>query len=103
MMHDSIKMVLVGFLSLILLACTAAPGSESAGEFFDSSTTTTKVKASLVNELGSNGFAVQVKTFKDRVQLSGFVPTEHLKQRAGAIASDVEGVRSVINDIVVTP
>lgn len=103
MMRLIIKMVLVGFLAIVLLACVASPGSESTGEFFDSSTTTTKVKASLVDELGSTGFSVQVKTFKDQVQLSGFVPTERLKQRAGAVASGVDGVSSVINDIVVKP
>ncbi|EHL31047.1 hypothetical protein LDG_6954 [Legionella drancourtii LLAP12] len=56
-----------------------------------------------MNELGSTGFAIQVKTFKDQVQLSGFVPTERLKQRAGAITAGVDGVSSVINDIVVKP
>jgi osmotically-inducible protein OsmY len=102
-MRNSLKILCAGLLSVILVACVASPGSESTGEFLDSSTTTTKVKATLVNELGSTGFAVQVKTFKDQVQLSGFVPTEGLKQRAGAIAAGVDGVNSVINDIVVKP
>ncbi|MFA6072088.1 MAG: BON domain-containing protein, partial [Janthinobacterium sp.] len=89
-MSGLLKMLYVGFLSFILVACAASPGSESTGEFLDSSAVTTKVKATLVDELGSNGFSVQVKTFKDQVQLSGFVPTELLKQRAGAIASRVD-------------
>lgn len=54
-----------------------------------------------MNQLGSTGLAVQVKTFKDEVQLSGFVATERLKQRAGAIAANVDGVRRVRNDIIV--
>lgn len=102
-MRNSLKILCSGLFSLILTACVASPGSESTGEFLDSSTTTTKVKATLVNELGSTGFSVQVKTFKDQVQLSGFVPTERLKQRAGAITAGVDGVRSVINNIVVKP
>lgn len=102
-MRGSFKTLFVGFLSLILVACVASPGSESTGEFVDSSTTTTKVKATLVNELGSTGLSVQVKTFKDQVQLSGFVPTERLKQRAGAVAASVDGVSSVLNDIIVKP
>ncbi|MBN9230451.1 MAG: transporter [Legionella sp. 40-6] len=93
--------ILVATLGLI--ACTAAPGSESTGEFIDSTTTTTKVKATLVNELGTQGLSIQVKTYKDRVQLSGFVPTPVLKQRAGIIASRVEGVATVTNDIIVRP
>ena len=102
-MNNALKMLCVGFLSLILLACVASPGGESTGEFLDSSATTTKVKATLVNKLGSTGISIQVKTFKDQVQLSGFVPTERLKQRAGAVTANVDGVSSVINDIVVKP
>jgi len=102
-MRDLLKILSTGFLSLTLLACTAGPGGESTGEFIDSTTMTTKVKATLVNELGTNGFSVQVKTFRDHVQLSGFVPTERVKQRAGQVVGSVNGVRSVINDIVVRP
>jgi osmotically-inducible protein OsmY len=100
-MRDSLKMLLIGFFSLIIIACTASPLSESTGEYLDSSTTTTKVKASLVDELGTNGFFVKVKTYKDEVQLSGFVDTQRIKLRAGAIAAGVDGVRNVRNDIIV--
>lgn len=100
-MLDSLKLLLVGFLSVIISACSASPNAESTGEYLDSSTTTTKVKASLVDELGTSGFAVKVKTYKDEVQLSGFVDTPRIKQRAGSIASGVDGVRGVRNDIIV--
>ncbi|MBI2786077.1 MAG: BON domain-containing protein [Legionella longbeachae] len=100
-MRNLLKMLFVGLLSIIIIACVASPGSESTGEFFDSSTTTAKVKTNLINQLGSTGIAVQVKTFKDEVQLSGFVATPRLKQRAELIAAGVDGVRRVRNDIVV--
>ena len=100
-MRDSLKIVLVGLLSMIILACAASPNSESTGEYLDSSTTTTKVKASLVDQLGTDGFAVKVKTYKDQVQLSGFVDTQRIKQRAATIAAGVDGVRGVRNDIIV--
>ncbi|WP_454780576.1 BON domain-containing protein [Legionella sp. WA2022007384] len=102
-MRNSLKILFVGLLSILIIACVASPGSESTGEFLDSSTTTTKVKATLVNQLGRTGLAVQVKTFKDEVQLSGFVATPRLKQRAGMIAASVDGVRKVRNDIIVRP
>ena len=102
-MRNSLKMLSVGLLSIIIMACVASPGHESTGEFFDSSTTTAKVKSTLVNQLGTTGLAVQVKTFKDEVQLSGFVATLRLKQRAGIIAAGVDGVRKVRNDIIVSP
>lgn len=100
-MRDSLKMLLVGSISIVVIACAASPNSESTGEYLDSSTTTTKVKASLVDQLGTSGFVIKVKTYKDQVQLSGFVDTPRIKQRAGSIASGVDGVRSVRNDIIV--
>lgn len=102
-MPNSLKMLIVGLLSILTIACVASPGTESTGEFLDSSTTTAKVKGTLVNQLGRTGLAVQVKTFKDEVQLSGFVPTPRLKERAGIIAANVDGVRKVRNDIIVRP
>ncbi len=101
-MRDVLKIV-IGFFLLLTLGCSSSPNSESAGEYLDSSATTTKVKASLVDGLGSSGFSVTVKTFKDVVQLSGFVDSVRIKQRAATIASGVPGVKSVRNDIVVKP
>lgn len=100
-MQNLLKMLLVGCFSIIIVACSVSPHSESTGEYLDSSTTTAKVKASLVDQLGTSGFAVKVKTYKDEVQLSGFVDTPFIKSRAGSIASGVDGVRSVRNDIIV--
>ncbi|AMP91749.1 BON domain-containing protein [Legionella pneumophila subsp. fraseri] len=100
-MRDSLKMLLVGSISMIIIACAASPLSESTGEYLDSSTTTAKVKASLVDELGTTGFAVKVKTYKDQVQLSGFVDSQRIKQRAGIIAAGVDGVKSVRNDLII--
>lgn len=100
-MRNSLKMLLVGALTTIIFACAASPYDESTGEYLDSSTTTTKVKASLIDGLGASGFSVKVKTFKDQVQLSGFVDTPRIKQRAETIAAGVDGVRSVRNDIIV--
>ncbi|HAT1777235.1 TPA: BON domain-containing protein [Legionella pneumophila] len=100
-MRDSLKMLLVGSISMIIIACAASPLSESTGEYLDSSTTTAKVKASLVDQLGTTGFAVKVKTYKDQVQLSGFVDSQKVKQRAGIIAAGVDGVKSVRNDLII--
>jgi len=88
-------------LTAFIIACSTTPQRESAGEFFDSTAVTTKVKASLVDELGSSGFAIQVKTFKDEVQLSGFVNDNYVRQRASVIASGVEGVKRVRNSIII--
>jgi len=100
-MRDSLKIFLMGLLCIINIACTNSSQSESTGEYIDSSTITTKVKASLIDGLGTSGLFVQVKTYKDEVQLSGFIDTPRMKKEAGAIAAGVDGVRNVRNDIVV--
>jgi hypothetical protein len=100
-MRYLLKFFCLSSMLILLGACTPAPGTESTGEYLDSAATTTKVKASLVDELGSSGFSVKVKTYKDNVQLSGFVNTQKIKERAGAIAQGVDGVRGVQNDIIV--
>lgn len=86
---------------LFLTACSSSSNYESAGEYLDSSTTTAKVKANLVDGLGRSGFSITVNTFKDVVQLGGFVDNTRIKQRAAVIASHVPGVKSVRNGIVV--
>lgn len=84
-----------------LAACAAGPKSESTGEYVDSSTITTKVKTALLNEPGLKSMQISVETFKDMVQLSGFVDSSAAKAKAGQLAASVEGVRSVKNDLVV--
>lgn len=100
-MRNILNILLVGTCSLLIAACMASPHGESPGEYIDSSTTTTKVKTSLVDALGSSGFAVKVKTYKDEVQLSGYVDTPLIKQRAESVTAGVPGVKNVRNDIIV--
>jgi hyperosmotically inducible protein len=44
---------------------------------------------------------ISVETYRDVVQLSGFVDSYDVKRRAGSIAMAVDGVKSVRNDLVV--
>jgi len=46
-------------------------------------------------------FDINVETFKDVVQLSGFVNSAEIKNQAGVVAGRVSGVKSVKNDLVV--
>jgi osmotically-inducible protein OsmY len=67
----------------------------------DSSVITTKVKTALLADPDVSGLAIEVETFKDVVQLSGFVDTKEQAQKAVEIARNVEGVRSVKNSLIV--
>lgn len=102
-MFNTLKKVLVMVLIMLTIACSHSQHSESTGEYFDSAAITMKVKASLVDQLGTSGFAVVVKTYKDQVILSGFVDTLAIKQQAARITAGVDGVGSVRNALVVKP
>jgi hyperosmotically inducible protein len=91
-------------LSVGTAGCSVFQDQETAGEYVDSTTISTKVKSKLATE-GSAALASQVKveTSKDIVQLSGFVPSAADRIRAEQIAWSVDGVRRVENDIIVQP
>lgn len=75
--------------------------SESTGEYVDDAAITTKVKAAILGEPGLKSLQIGVETYKDVVQLSGFVDSAQAKTRAGEVAAGVAGVKSVRNNLVV--
>lgn len=93
--------LLFGILLSLSLAGCAADTKERAGEYFDDTTITTKVKTKLFDDPQTSGFAITVKTYKGTVQLSGFVNSDKEKDRAGELAKAVPGVKDVKNDLIV--
>jgi len=93
--------VAVLLLAVSLGACDAISGRETAGEYVDDATITTKVIADIIQDPTLKKFQVSVETFQNVVQLSGFVDTPQNVARAGTVASNVRGVRSVKNDLIV--
>jgi len=98
--------VLIGYLVLLMLvatfaACASTPHHEGTGEYVDDSVITTKVKALLAEDNFLKSFDISVETFKGRVQLSGFVNSQHAVEKAGEITRSVKGVRSVKNNLLV--
>jgi hyperosmotically inducible periplasmic protein len=89
-------------LAIVLLAgCAPMEGRETAGEYVDDATISTKVRAELVKDQTLKAFDIHVDTMQDVVQLSGFVGTEQQKEQAGRIAAGISGVRGVHNNIIV--
>jgi len=83
------------------LGCASSRTHESTGEYIDDSVITTKVKAALLNDSSLKSFQIGVETYKGVVQLSGFVDSGDVRRRAGAVASGVQGVSRVKNDLIV--
>jgi osmotically-inducible protein OsmY len=88
-------------LTTSLAACAVTSGRETAGEYVDDATITTKVKAALFDDPGVKSMQISVETMQNVVQLSGFVDSAQTKARAGELARSVTGVREVKNDLVV--
>jgi hyperosmotically inducible protein len=86
----------------MLAGCTSSSRTtESTGEYVDDAAITSKVKAAILAEPGLKTLQIGVETYKDVVQLSGFVDNAQAKTRAGEVAASVSGVRSVRNNLVV--
>jgi len=69
----------------------------------DDTAITTKVKAAVMAEPGLKTLDINVDTKNGVVTLAGTVNSPDLKQRAVTLAQQVEGVRSVSDQLVVKP
>jgi osmotically-inducible protein OsmY len=94
---------LLAGLALIvpIAACAPTATQESTGQYVDDSAITAKVKAAIVQDQSLKGFEIHVNTYKGVVQLSGFVDSPAMIARAGTVAGQVSGVKSVQNDLIV--
>jgi osmotically-inducible protein OsmY len=81
--------------------CASTPTRESTGEYIDDSVITTKIKSLLLKDELLKSFHISVKTYRGVVQLSGSVDSPKTINKAGQIASSVNGVKSVKNQLVV--
>lgn len=90
-------MIVVAFVTLA--GCAGSETSRSTGTYIDDKTIATKVKAQLAGDSVTQAIQVDVETYDGVVQLSGFVDSEKMRQRAVEIAQGVEGVKKVINNI----
>lgn len=80
---------------------SACQTDRTAGQTIDDSTINAKVKSQLLADPEVSGLNVNVTTYRGQVQLSGYVNSTEQRQRAEQIARNVEGVKSVSNDLIV--
>jgi len=87
---------------LINFGCQAMTG-RTAGRNVDDATITASVKSTLVADKVSNLTRIDVDTTNGVVALNGVVETPEQKSRAEQLASRVDGVRKVVNNLQVQP
>ena len=94
-------MILASVLAGPLTACSSTSTQQSTGEYIDDVAINDKVRAQLIGDKDLNVFKIDVDTFKGVVQLSGFVNSAAIKERAGKVAASVKGVVGVHNNLIV--
>jgi osmotically-inducible protein OsmY len=96
-----VRVLLVLLALAVIAGCASTRTQESSGQYVDSSVITAKVKAAIYDDPALKVYDINVETFKDVVQLSGFVNSAEVRNQATVVASRVSGVRSVKNDLIV--
>ena len=88
-------------ISLSLAACQATTG-RTAGRNVDDAALTASVNAALVADKPSNFTRIDVDTTNGVVALNGTVESPEQRARAEQLASRVDGVKRVVNNLQVS-
>ena len=87
-------LILICFASAFLLGCASIKG-ETAGEYIDDSTITTKVNAIIIKDPDTSYFKIDVTTTQGDVVLQGFVNSRETESRLITKIREIRGVKSV--------
>lgn len=82
-----------------LAGCAGSDTRSSTGEYLDDVAITTRVKAAIMNDPDLRSSEISVETFRNVVQLSGFVSSQAEINAAVELTRSVAGVQSVRNDM----
>jgi hyperosmotically inducible protein len=80
---------------------TSASSDQLPGSVVDDTVITTKVKTALLADSDVKGLDVNVDTVKAIVTLNGAVNNQTQIDRAGKLATEVPGVKSVVNKLTI--
>ena len=94
----------IAFAGVLGVAGCASQKAEqekrTAGEFTDDAAVTAKVKSAIASDVGARAAAaIDVDSYRGVVQLSGFVDSKDVAERASKAASKVTGVKSLKNEL----
>ena len=95
---------IIAILALVAASgCAVHRGQETVGSYVDDAAITTSVKARFVQDKQVDASSFKVETLNGTVMLSGFAKDATERAQAEDIATQVKGVKSVKNSIVVRP
>jgi osmotically-inducible protein OsmY len=86
-----------------LTSCSVFRGQQGFGSYVGDSAVTAEIKSRFIGNTHINAASIAVETMNSVVVLTGFAKNNTEKNAAERIASEVDGVREVKNQIVVQP
>src|ERR1700686_2456289 len=97
-------LILVGGIYYAYTQSASLRGAfHSVKESTQDATTTSRVRTALLLSKRVSPFDIKVETMQGEVTLTGQVPSDEVKDVAGAIAQDTAGVKQVHNDLGINP
>ena len=90
-------------VTLFATGCAVTRGQETVGAYVDDTRITSVIKARFVESKLVAASSISVETLNGTVMLSGFAKNATEKVAAEGIARNVNGVRSVRNEIAIRP
>ena len=85
----------------VFSGCSTAEHAQSPGNYIDEKVDAARVRHALLSDSKSAFTKVRVSASKDSIELTGQVQTAQQKQKAEQDARSVEGVKDVVNNIIV--
>jgi osmotically-inducible protein OsmY len=101
--RNSLTAAAIAVTLFAVAGCAVGRGQQTAGAYVDDSAITASVKTRMLEDPQVAGTSITVETLNGTVMLSGFAKSQTEKNTAGTIARNVDGVRSVKNEITVRP
>jgi len=94
--------VIASALLVLATGCAGNGDMRSTGETLDDASIATRLKASLLADEVTDGLDIDVEVDRGRVQLNGFTDSSMAIDKAGDIARNTSGVKSVDNNLKVS-
>jgi len=101
--RTAIAATLTAIAVLTATGCAVSRGQETVGAYVDDAGITTLIKTRFVENKQVDATSIKVETLNGTVMLSGFAKSSNERATAESIARNVNGVKSVKNEISVRP
>ena len=98
-LDKTLPILTLALMLTALMGCAGTDTRSSTGEYLDDTAITTRVKAAILNHSDLRSSEINVETFRNVVQLSGFVSSQAEIDTAVELTRAVAGVQSVKNDM----